>query len=133
MNSECYYSDCPNHSQFAKHHDDIVDEPICTLDHCIASEEELLAYQQTRCLTRAKRCGTMQAQCTGEIKMKVWVVVEEDRGCGVFVEGVYLSEDDANKARGSRQYVFESQIHAACISTATIVAENAEKILAERA
>jgi hypothetical protein len=62
MNSECYYSDCPNHSQFAKHHDDIVDEPICTLDHCIASEEELLAYQRSR--QRAQHASFVQAACT---------------------------------------------------------------------
>lgn len=42
--------------------------------------------------------------------MKVWVIVEEDRGCGFSVEGVFTNEANANKARLSRQYVFESEI-----------------------
>jgi len=42
--------------------------------------------------------------------MKVWVVVEEDRGCGFSVEGVFINEANANKACLSRQYVFESEI-----------------------
>jgi len=42
--------------------------------------------------------------------MKVWVVVEEDRGCGFSVEGVFMNEESANSACLSRQYVFESEI-----------------------
>ena len=42
--------------------------------------------------------------------MKVWVIVEEDRGCGFSVCGVFMDEANANNACLSHQYVFESEI-----------------------
>jgi hypothetical protein len=63
---ECYYSECLNNSHtLAKHHDDIVDEPICTLDHCIASEEELLAYQRSR--QRAQHASFVRCSATNMV------------------------------------------------------------------
>ena len=41
--------------------------------------------------------------------MKVWVVIEEDRGCGVSVVGVYYNKD--NVILHSHEYLYESEIH----------------------
>lgn len=41
--------------------------------------------------------------------MKVWVVIEEDRGYGVSICGVYDSEEQAIKNCRSNEYVSESE------------------------
>lgn len=42
--------------------------------------------------------------------MKVYVVLEEDRGCGVTVNGVYLKEQDAiNYIDGNSHYWYKEE------------------------
>jgi hypothetical protein len=44
-----------------------------------------------------------------KVERPVWIVIEEDRGCGISIIGVYLSEAEARQiARGARAWVEES-------------------------
>jgi len=58
------------------------------------------------------KSGDLHGQATklpGGYFMKVWVVIEEDRGCGVSVVGVYYNKD--NVILHSHEYLYESEIH----------------------
>lgn len=67
-----------------------------------------------------------------EDHMKVWVVVEEDRGWGISVEGVFMDEAKANKACLSRQYVIESEIWDAIDPQCPQKSDKADKTEQER-
>jgi hypothetical protein len=49
---------------------------------------------------------------TGRQVMKIYVVLEEDRGCGVSVVGVYRNREDAERVAetSSRLWVVEEEL-----------------------